>query len=691
MLAIRPTALSKGLIDAMVLLDCLPDVVLVLDEAGCLRYANAAAERQLGWTRETWMGRSAFDLLHPDDLAVAAASMGTMQGKEYGTPVEVRVSDADGGWHLMEIVGANHHQHAKVGGLVLVVRDITQRRMWEIAGGDVARFQQVIQHSPSITMLLDADGIVTSVNGAFTRLLGFDPSVVIGEPLSAFVANESLGSLVELMGSMSRDHLNTSVELSMKRLGRDELRPIRFEFADLVSDPVVAGIVVSGYDVTELQRVRNDLEQMARHDALTGLANRSLMLSCLDAYLAIGRPVAVVFIDLDRFKPVNDLFGHEAGDELLAQVAVRLALAVRPGDVVARVGGDEFVVLAPGISGWTSATLLAERIEGALSAPYELSVGPVKVGASAGVAISDSMSSVASLLADADLRMYEAKSERRGTTTRAAGEPRRNASERRQLADALAAGIGRGEVVAHLQPIIDLHSRKLVGVEALARWNHPDLGELAPASFLDLVEDAGLDMPFGAAVLESACRTLEILNVRGIHVPLAVNLSVGQLVHPSLCEQVIRTVTDHGLEMEHLIIEITERAMLTRHAAAGMSSPDETLQKLRAAGAALSLDDFGTGFSSLTHVRRFPLASLKIDQTFVAGMETCAEDRAVVEVVVGLARGLGLQVVAEGVETAKQWEMLRQVGCDHAQGYLMSRPLDADAAVSWITSYAAAL
>lgn len=687
MLAIPADSLPESGVDATVLLDGLPDVVLIVDAEGCLRYVNASAERHLRWTRDKWIGRSVLDLVHPDDLAGAMASMGTMQGKDYGTPVEVRVADADGGWRWMEVVGANRLNDEQINGLVLVVRDITQRRMWEVAGADIARFQQVIQHSPSITMLLDGDGVVTSVNGAFTRLLGFDPSIVIGESLMTFVAHDSLPVLCDALAALGSDTHNLSIELSMKRLDREELRPIRFELADLLTDPVVAGIVVSGYDVTELQRVRHELEFMARHDALTGLANRALLLNCLENYLLVDRSVAVVFIDLDRFKPVNDLFGHVAGDELLREVARRLEDVVRPGDVVARVGGDEFVALAPGIGGWAAASALAERIESALSQPYDLAVGPVKIGASVGVAISDPFSTVASLLADADVRMYEAKSDRRGMTTRAMVERRRSATERRRLADELTVGLGRGEVVAYLQPIMNLATGDIVGLEALARWNHPDLGVLSPASFMDLVEDAGLDLPFGAAVLESTCQTLEMLKEREIHIPAALNLSVAQLADPGLCARMQSVLTAHGLEMTQLVIEITERATLTRHASIGMSSPDETLRELHASGAALSLDDFGTGFSSLTHVRRFPLSSLKVDQTFVSGMCDHPEDRAVVEVIVGLARALGILVVAEGVETLQQWDMLRLMGCDQAQGFLMSPPLASDAVVRWIASH----
>ena len=690
MLSVDPLALAACQIDPAALLDGLPDVVLVVDTDGCLRYINEVAERQMGWRRADWIGRSVLDVVHPDDLPSALASIGTMQGKQTGTPIEIRVADADGGWHWMEVLGSNHLANATIAGLVLVVRDITQRRMWEIAGADVARFQQVIQHSPSITLLLDGNGVVTSVNGAFTRLLGFDPSVVIGQLLTSFVDGESVQVLQETLRTLGQGGGSMSTELAMKRLDGTRPRPMRFELANLLSDPIVAGVVVSGYDVTELQRVREELEHMATHDALTGLANRSLLLTRLDYYLTVNQSVAVVFIDLDRFKPVNDLFGHEAGDALLREVAERLNAAVRPGDLVARVGGDEFVALAPGIGGWVAASALADRIESALSQPYDLDVGPVKIGASVGVAISDPFSTVITLLADADVRMYDAKSDRRGMTTRAMAERRRSATERRRLADELTLGLQRGEVVAHLQPILDLTTGYIVGVEALARWNHPTHGLLVPNSFMDLVEDAGLDVMLGAAVLESACEVLAELRTMGIQLQLALNLSIGQLADPELCARVQAALDAHGLQMEHLVIEITERATLARHGSLGMSSPDDTLRELHAAGALLSLDDFGTGYSSLTHVRRFPLSSLKVDQLFVAGMCDHPEDRAVVDVIVGLARALGLLVIAEGVETRQQWEMLRHMGCDQAQGFLMSPPMSGPTAVRWIVDHFAA-
>jgi EAL domain-containing protein (putative c-di-GMP-specific phosphodiesterase class I) len=299
------------------------------------------------------------------------------------------------------------------------------------------------------------------------------------------------------------------------------------------------------------------------------------------------------------------------------------------------------------------------------------------------MALPDVHSTVASLLSDADLEMYDAKSERRGAAVRSPASRRRSALERRRLADEFALGLTRGEVTAHLQPIVDLTSRSLVGFEALARWNHPEHGILLPGAFMDLVEDAGLDIELGDAVLDAACRVMSRLGEHGIAPELGINLSVGQLTDPGLAMRVRRTLDRHRIEPDRLVVEITEQAMLARRSAVGAVTADETLLSMHEMGATLSLDDFGTGYSSLTHVRRFPLGAIKIDRSFVAGMCANVQDHALVEVIIGLGRALDLVVVAEGVESREQFEALGRLGCSQVQGHLIAPALAEDHCVAW--------
>lgn len=394
-------------------MDALPDVVLVIDRLGKVRYANRAAERQLGYRPADHVGRSLLELIHPDDVANVVSSIETVQAKAVGTPIDVRVRASDGSWIWFEEIGTNVTLDDGTPAILCTARNITQRRMWEVAAGDVQRVQQVLHVAPTIFLLLDGEGVVTSVNAAFTRMLGHDQSKVIGRPLTDFVAEgyeaEARASIADLKEGRTR----VSFETRMTVVGQSaEARPVRFDLVNHLTDPVIGGIVASGYDVTELEAAREELEYLARHDPLTGLATRVDLARHVERLLRSHRPFAVLFVDLDRFKPVNDRWGHETGDRVLRLVASRLTRNVASGDLVARVGGDEFVVVVGHIQDAEGARRVAARLEAVICAPYELPAGRIRIGASVGVAVSEDRSTYASILADADLAMYAAKARR---------------------------------------------------------------------------------------------------------------------------------------------------------------------------------------------------------------------------------------------------------------------------------------
>ena len=310
------------------LVEMLPDCVLVIDTFGVIRYVNRTAEEELGYRAEEWVGQTVFKVIDEDDVAVVVSSIETVQAKRVGSPVEVRARDVHGVVHLYEVIGRPVVLDDGVPGIVCAVRNITKRRMWEVAAGDVQRFQHLVQVAPAITLLLDAQGVVTSVNAAFTRMLGHDPSVVIGRPLLSFVADDDAERVGAELARLAAGVRTTSFEARMRTVGqREDVRPVRFELVSQLSDPVLEGIVVSGYDVSELTTIREEVEYLAGHDPLTGLASRSQLVKDLERELHNEHGFALLFIDLDGFKPVNDLWGHEAGDEILRQVARRLGRA----------------------------------------------------------------------------------------------------------------------------------------------------------------------------------------------------------------------------------------------------------------------------------------------------------------------------------------------------------------------------
>lgn len=543
------------------------------------------------------------------------------------------------------------------------------------------RFHLLVQKSSDVITVVDLSGTIRYQSPSVESVLGYGPEELSGSDLRDLIHPEDQARAASFLDEAARSPGSTArVEWRLRH--RDGVWLQAETIGNILEAPEGRGIVLNTRDITERKTLEERMAYQAYHDPLTNLPNRALFMDRLEQALAqvprrVGS-VAVLFLDLDRFKIINDSLGHEAGDLLLVTVAERLRSCLRPGDTAARLGGDEFTVLLPEIEAATDAVRVAERITEALQMPVLLGSREVVVTSSIGIVLNSSdHRRPADLLRDVDIAMYQAKHAGRAGYQVFDASMNSEALERLDLEACLRQALERDEFRLHYQPKVELADGTIVGMEALLRWERPSGALTPPETFIPLAEETGLILKIGRWVLRNACYQARLWQDEfpGYSPTVGVNLSIRQFQHPDLVEEVVDALRESGLVPDRLVLEITESVLME-----DTESVVGTLQGLKALGVQLAIDDFGRGYSSLNYLKLFPVDSLKVDKTFIDELWQDAADTAIVQAVIGMGHALGLKIVAEGVETTEQLAQLRALRCDQVQGYYFSGPLTGDAA-----------
>lgn len=560
------------------------------------------------------------------------------------------------------------------------VTDVTERKQAEAQlQRERAHLKMLFESSPQAMALLSPEGRILDVNPTFSRLFGHAKKDVVGEYNRSLIVPENLAAEAASFNKVISSGKPISKE-TVRKARNGMLIPVSVLGYPIVIGGRIEGIYYIYEDITERKSFEEQLTHQAFHDALTGLPNRNLFMERLSRAMERGKRrtgyhFAVLLLDLDRFKRINDSLGHLAGDVLLKGIARRLETCLRSVDTVCRLGGDEFAVLLEEVASSREVIQVADRIREVLDRPFQISGNEVYCGASIGIVLkTQGYETAEAILRDSDIAMYRSKEsgkDRLAFTSRMHAL----AVENLRMENELRQGLKNGDLTLHYQPVVSIRNGCLQGFEALARWKHPTLGMIPPSRFIPLAEETGLIVPLGEWALTESMRQLsqwrdEHPEAHGLF--LTVNISSKQFRQPDLVEFIRRGLAENRIPPRNIKLEITE-SVIMRDA---KNSADK-LGKLKSLGVKLLVDDFGTGYSSLSYLQRFPIDGLKIDRSFISGEGDPRENQEIVRTIIALARNLGLDVVAEGVETSRQLEILEALGCGSAQGYWFSRPVDA--------------
>jgi diguanylate cyclase (GGDEF)-like protein/PAS domain S-box-containing protein len=673
-------ALQQQIHFTRALLDAIPNPVYFKDTLGRYAMYNRVFDELFSGGRD-WIGKTVDDV-YPQEYAREHHDRDrALLERPSSTTYELLVPTVSGETRQMLFNKVSFvDQHGEVAGLIAVITDVTRYKETERAlEASEARFRVLTESSLDLISVIDADGRILYQSPALRSLLGYEPAETVGRKVVELVHRDDIEIVnVAMQRVIDSRHSAEPVEFRLRH--RDGMwRTFESLGTNCLANPHIRGVVFNSRDVTDRKVIQQRIQHLAYHDNLTGLPNRSLLQDRLAHSIAraerSSKKVAVLFIDLDNFKNINDTLGHDVGDELLRHVSRRLSEAVRLEDTIARQGGDEFIVLLDSLDDSRGASLVAQKILNSLRQPFVLTGIEQHVSGSVGIALyPEDGRDAQTLMKNADTAMFHGKSLGKNTYQYFTSQMNIAVKRRMTLESALRRAVMQKDFILHYQPQINLESGEIIALEALVRWKTEDSGTVMPGDFIPLAEETGLINEIGEWVLREGCRQAKEWQTMGLAPRrMAINLSARQFSDRGFLDMVTRVLAETGLEPQWLELEITESQVMRQ--TEGMIM---LLNKLSEMGVQLAIDDFGTGYSSLSYLKRLPIQKLKIDQSFVRDITVDPNDTAIVVAIINMARSLDLETIAEGVETAGQLALLRSKGCRMGQGFYFSAPVRAE-------------